>query len=190
MPTVRITARFRAWWRMRDAGACVKGVFDPLADGIVLARRCSAGRPHARHGRCSRPTRRPRRACRRRSATATGRRAAGRRGVLLPELRVLRPQFRSQLLPALVRLQRSCQDIPQPPRPHPPPRAPSHGRHEAQQTRYNPGITHPPSACRGPADTTPRQFHPEDFRLLTRPEQQHPGGCLLYTLDRVGNEKN
>jgi hypothetical protein len=22
---------------MRDAGACVKGVFDPLADGVVLA---------------------------------------------------------------------------------------------------------------------------------------------------------
>jgi hypothetical protein len=37
VPTVRITARFPAWWRLRDAGACVKGVFDPLADGVVLA---------------------------------------------------------------------------------------------------------------------------------------------------------
>jgi hypothetical protein len=37
VPTVRITARFGAWWRMRDAGACVKGVFDPLADELVLA---------------------------------------------------------------------------------------------------------------------------------------------------------
>jgi hypothetical protein len=34
---VRITARFPAWWRMRDAGAYVKGVFDPLADSIVQA---------------------------------------------------------------------------------------------------------------------------------------------------------
>src|ERR1019366_795952 len=44
---------------------------------------------------------------------------------------------------------------------------------------YNPGITHPPSACRGPADTTPRQFQPQDFRLLTTPQQQHPSGCLF-----------
>jgi hypothetical protein len=32
---VRITARFPAWWH--DARACVNGVFDPLADGVVLA---------------------------------------------------------------------------------------------------------------------------------------------------------
>jgi hypothetical protein len=36
VPKARITARFPAW-RMRGAGACVEGVFDPLAYDVVLA---------------------------------------------------------------------------------------------------------------------------------------------------------
>jgi len=26
--------------------------------------------------------------------------------------------------------------------------------------------------------------------ISLRPEQRHPGGCRVYTLDRVGNDKN
>jgi hypothetical protein len=37
VPAVRITARFPAWWLMRNTSACVKGVFDPLADGVFMA---------------------------------------------------------------------------------------------------------------------------------------------------------
>jgi hypothetical protein len=37
VPTVRVTACFCVWRRMRGAGGCGEGVFDPLADGILVA---------------------------------------------------------------------------------------------------------------------------------------------------------
>ena len=65
-----------------------------------------------------------------------------------------RPQFRSQLLPALVRLPHSRQDTRQPRRQHSPLRArrprPSRNTAISLQPRNHAS----PSACRGPADTT------------------------------------
>jgi len=65
-----------------------------------------------------------------------------------------------------------------------------HGRHETRQT---------PLQCRNHASpvrvSRPRRhhasskFHPQDFRLLTRPEQQHPSGCLFLHA-RPGRQRN
>lgn len=67
-----------------------------------------------------------------------------------------RPQFRSQLLPALVRLPHSRQDTRQPRRQHSPlpARRPRPSRNTA--ISLQPRNHASPSVCRGPADTTPR----------------------------------
>lgn len=79
VPTVRRTARFPNWWGMRDAGACVECVFDPPTDGVVLAVGAVQVDLMQDAGAVPGPVRRPPRAPRWRSATATGQRAAGRR---------------------------------------------------------------------------------------------------------------
>ena len=111
-------------------------------------------------------------------------------GVLLPELRVLHPQFRSQPLPALVRLQHSCQDIPQPRvsirlREHA-----SHGRHETQQTPQTPESRIPRPRVAAPP--TPRLVNSTHKISDYLPGQSSstPADAFFCTLDRVDNEKN